>query len=200
MNKNQLDAKRQAIRVTYRELYQPASLIALCESYLKHAPLDGVVWAWYGHTLIEMGRHGEADTALKTARGLVTTDEHKAFTLACRAELEESRGRLAEAEGLFREGLAIAPGDQWMLLKLGRILFRQGRPSEAEHCFRCAAELDGNRKGNALYELGQALRARGALFEARRVLKYALALVPESELAGDALADIDRAMRLPPER
>ena len=38
-----LKAKRETIRRTYRELEQPATLVEMCEQYLKHEPTDGAV-------------------------------------------------------------------------------------------------------------------------------------------------------------
>jgi tetratricopeptide (TPR) repeat protein len=194
MNKVQLKTRRDLIRTTYRDAEQPATVIALCEDYLKRDPLDGVVWAWYGHTLIEMARYTEADAALKTARGLVAADEHKAFTLECRGDLEAVQGRVEEAEGLYREAMALAPRSQWTFVQLGRLLFKQGRSTEAEDLLRHAVTLDGNRSGMALYELGHILRARGAFFEARRIFRQALTLIPDSEHTKDALADVEKAI------
>jgi tetratricopeptide (TPR) repeat protein len=68
MSKAKLKAKRELIRKTYRELDHPATVIELCEQYLKLDSLDGVVWAWYGHSLIELGRYADAAAALQTAR------------------------------------------------------------------------------------------------------------------------------------
>jgi tetratricopeptide (TPR) repeat protein len=46
----------------------------------------------------------------------------------------------------------------------------------------------------ALYELGHILRARGAFFEARRIFRQALTLIPDSEHTKDALADVEKAI------
>lgn len=195
VTKAQLKARRAAIRETYRESEQPATVVALCERYLKQDPLDGVVWAWYGHSLVDMARYVEADTALKTARGLVATDDQKAFALQCRGDLAEAQGRLAEAETLYRQAIDLAPQGQWTFVQLGRVLSGQGRSDEAEASFRHAVTLEGSRSGIAFFELGHVLRAKGAFFEARRSFKQALKLVPDYERARDALADVERAIR-----
>ena len=56
--------------------------------------------------------------------------------------------------------------------------------------------MDGKFTGTSLYEVGLALRARGEFFEARRVLRDALKLVPEHPHARAALADVEHAIRV----
>jgi hypothetical protein len=68
----------------------------MCEQYLKHEPTDGAVWAWYGHTLVHLGRYSEAGAALQTARGLVTRDDVRGFVLGCQGDLEETQGHYRE--------------------------------------------------------------------------------------------------------
>jgi tetratricopeptide (TPR) repeat protein len=77
----------------------------MCEQYLKHEPTDGAVWAWYGHTLVHLGRYSEAGAALQTARGLVTRDDVRGFVLGCQGDLEETQGHYPRAEEFYREAV-----------------------------------------------------------------------------------------------
>ena len=195
MSKAKLRAKREVIRKTYRELEQPATVVELCEQYLKLDSQDGVVWAWYGHTLIELGRYTDAAVALQTARGLVTTEDIRGFVLQCRGELEYAQGHYPQAEAFYREAVGCEGMGDWPLILLGRVLFRLGAVDDAERSFRQAVSVNGTHPATALYELGRILRARSALFESRRVLKQALALESHDDIR-ECLADVERAIRL----
>jgi tetratricopeptide (TPR) repeat protein len=189
-----LKAKREAIRKTYRDLEQPATVVELCEQYLKLESTDGVVWAWYGHSLSELGRYAESAAALQTARGFVTTEDTRAFVLQCQGDLEYAQGRYSKAAECYREAVAEGVGD-WPLIMLGRVLFRLAATDEAEQCLRRAVEMKGSHPATALYELGRILRSRSELFESRRVLKQALALEPHDDVR-ECLADVEHAIRL----
>jgi tetratricopeptide (TPR) repeat protein len=189
-----LRTKREAIRKTYRELDRPATVVELCEQYLRLQSQDGVVWAWYGDSLRELGRYVDAATALQTARGLVTTEDTRSFVLQCQGDLEYAQGHYPRAESYYREAVAEGVGDLPLIL-LGRVLSRLGQMNEAEHCLRRAVDANGSHSVTALYELGRILRARSALFEARRVFKQALAREARDEIR-DGLADVERAIRL----
>jgi tetratricopeptide (TPR) repeat protein len=190
-----LRPKRETIRLAYRELNQPSVVVHLSEEYVKLDPLDGAVWIWYGHRLIELGRYREAATALQTARGLVTRDDLRGLVLTCEGDLEFRQGRFAEAEARYRDATACEGGDDWAWIMLGRVRFNRGALADAEHCFRAAVDIQGRHPATALYELGLVLRARSSLFEARRVLRQALALSSHADIH-DALADIERVIRL----
>lgn len=190
-----LKAKRDAIRKTYQELDQPATVIELCEQYLKLESTDGVVWAWYGHTLVQLARYGEASAALQTARGFATRDDVRGFVLRCQGDLEEAQGHYPRAEELYREAVDCEGVGDWPLIQLGRILFRTGAIDDAEHCFRRAVDANGSHPATALYELGCLLRARSSFFEARRVLKQALAIESHDDIR-QSLADVEHVIRL----
>jgi tetratricopeptide (TPR) repeat protein len=194
LSRSQLLAKRETIRKTYRDLEQPATVVELCEQYLKLESTDGVVWAWYGHSLSELGRYGESAAALQTARGLVTTEDTRAFVFQCQGDLEYGQGRYAKAAEFYREAVAEGVGD-WALIMLGRVLFRLAATDEAEQCLRQAVAMKGSHPATALYELGRILRSRSELFESRRVLRQALALEPHDDVR-ECLADVERAIRL----
>jgi tetratricopeptide (TPR) repeat protein len=175
-------------------LDRPATVVELCEQYLRLQSQDGVVWAWYGDSLRELGRYVDAATALQTARGLVTTEDTRSFVLQCQGDLEYAQGHYPRAESYYREAVAEGVGDLPLIL-LGRVLSRLGQMNEAEHCLRRAVDANGSHSVTALYELGRILRARSALFEARRVFKQALAREARDEIR-DGLADVERAIRL----
>jgi tetratricopeptide (TPR) repeat protein len=175
-------------------LEQPATVVELCEQYLKLESTDGVVWAWYGHSLSELGRYGESASALQTARGLVTTEDTRAFVFQCQGDLEYQQGRYSRAAEFYREAVAEGVGD-WALIMLGRVLFRLAATDEAEECLRRAVAMNGTHPATALLELGRILRSRSALFESRRVLRQALTLESHDDIR-ECLADVERAIRL----
>jgi tetratricopeptide (TPR) repeat protein len=195
ISKARLKSKRETIRRTYRELKQPATVVELCEQYLKLDPLDGVVWGWAGDSLRILYRYDEARVALQTPRGLVSTDDLRAFVLQCQGELAKALGDNAEAERLFREAIEQKGDHDDLWIDLGHSVLDQGQLEEAERCYRHAATLDGNYTAGALYWLGLVLRARGEFFEARRVLKAALSDTHDQRPAL-ALADVERAIRV----
>ena len=192
---SKLKAKREAIRKTYRELEQPATVVELCEQYLKLESTDGVVWAWYGHTLIQLGHYAEASAALQTARGLVTKDDLRGFVLQCQGDLAYAQGHYPRAAELYREAVDCEGIGDWPLIQLGRVLFRTGAIDDAEQWFRRAVDANGRHPGTALYELGCLLRARSSFFEARRVLKQALAIESDDDIR-QSLADVEHVIRL----
>jgi cytochrome c-type biogenesis protein CcmH/NrfG len=189
-----LKPKRESIRLAYRELQQPAVVVELSEGYLKLDPLDGAVWVWYGHSLIELGRYHEAAAALQTARGLVTEDL-RGFVLQCQGDLEFHQGRYLEAEARYHEATDCEGIGDWAWIMLGRVRFRRGAMADAEQSFRIAARMHGKHPATALFELGLILRARSSLFEARRVLREALTLSAHEDVHA-ALADVERLIRL----
>lgn len=190
-----LRAKRETIRLAYRELNQPAVVVHLSEEFLKVDPVDGVVWYWYGHRLAELARCEEAATALQTARGLVTRDDIRSLVLTAQGDLERNRGRLAEAEAYYREATECEGCGDLPWVALGRLHFVQGAFADAERCFRAAIAHPDRLPATALFELGLVLRARSSRFEARRVLTQALALSSHVEIY-EALADVERVIRL----
>jgi tetratricopeptide (TPR) repeat protein len=190
-----LKTRRDAISRTYRETDQPATLVGLCEAYLRLDRQDGLVWAWYGAGLTELARFTDAMMALQTARTLVLEPEHVSFVLERRGDLASRQGDLREAERLYRQALAVTPASQLTLVALGRVLVDQDRSEEAELAFRDAALAGGPFLGLALYEVGRVLRSRAAFFEARRVLREAAALIPQHARVRDVLADVEHAIR-----
>jgi hypothetical protein len=132
-NRPKLLAKREAIRKTYRDLEQPATVVELCEQYLKLESTDGVVWAWYGHSLSELGRYGESAGALQTARGLVTTEDTRAFVFQCQGDLELWAGSLL-------------PGCRVLSRSSCRGRWRLG----LDHARQGTVSVSGDRRGRAM--------------------------------------------------
>ena len=77
--------------------------------------------------------------------------------LQCQGDLAFAEGTYAEAERLYREGLALHSAHQSMWLDLGRIVFDAGRIEEAEEIFRKAVE-DDERPSLALADVERAIR------------------------------------------
>lgn len=112
------------------------------------------------------------------------------------AKTLHAQGRLAEAERLYRDLIAVAPGHLGLLQRLGEICYRTGRIAEAAEFTRRAVEVrpgDAKMLGNLGVMLHQIKRNREAL----PYLEQALTLQPGSALIhtnlGMVLASLDRA-------
>lgn len=118
MNQKHQKAKRDTIRKAYRELEQPATVAELCDEYLKHDPLDGVVWAWLGHSLIDLGRYlgrvffrlgalGDAEECFN--RAVDVKGAHPATALYELGRMLRARSAFFEARRRFKQALAVDP-------------------------------------------------------------------------------------------
>jgi predicted O-linked N-acetylglucosamine transferase (SPINDLY family) len=116
----------------------------------------------------------------------------QAFDLALQ---HHQAGRLAEAEALYRQILAVEPGHAEALHLLGVIAQQVGRNDLAVELIRQAIVLRPNFSA-AHSNLGVALRNEGRLDEAMAACRQALALEPDSPDAcnnlGNALVDSER--------
>ena len=100
-------------------------------------------------------------------------------------------GRLAEAEGCFRDAVRQLPDAPSAQRALGTVLGALGRPGEAEPCFRAALRLDPG-SADAHGNLGNVLRELGRLAEAEGSLRAALALRPDYPEAHNNLGALMR--------
>jgi predicted O-linked N-acetylglucosamine transferase (SPINDLY family) len=99
-------------------------------------------------------------------------------------------GRLADAEAVYRQVLALGGDDAGVLSNLGIVLQGSGRLDEAIAAYRRAITLRGDH-GAAWSNLGSALSALGRLDEAITALDRALAIDP-----GHAQAHANRGVAL----
>ncbi len=110
--------------------------------------------------------------------GPVSTPPSPPLQATIREALERHQaGRLAEAEQLYRDALAIDPGNADCLHLLGMIAFQSGNHREAVALIRCAI---AHHQTAASYHsnLGNVLQAEGNLDEAEACYRRALTLKP----------------------
>lgn len=100
-------------------------------------------------------------------------------------------GRLAQAEALYREVLALDPQNIDALHFLGVVAHQQGRHGQAEELISRALLRDGS-NAPAYSNLGNALQAQGKLQEAIDCYRRALELAPDYV---DALVNLGAAFR-----
>ncbi|CBS87134.1 O-linked N-acetylglucosamine transferase family protein [Azospirillum lipoferum] len=175
-------------------------------------PGVAVWWANYG---LVLESQGDAPGAAQAYAGALNLDGGLAMAmdgLLVMAETLAKAGRADLAEGCYRRALALAPATPAALVNAGNLLRARARRSESAALHRRAAILEPDswiplyNIGNALAEmnrLGEADRAysAGLCLEPSRVELWAnrasRALAPQARI-GEALAALDRALRLAP--
>ncbi len=160
-----------------------------------------------GEALVAIERHRRAEPASEPGILLaaeILTDLcrfDEAWTLLARL----GRRRRAVADAIVRHLRLrgdLACVEEWLtrrcleephairgFVELGAVYADQGRLREAEAAYRHATTLDGGDRGDAVLQLGLALRAQGRFEDARDVLVRA-----PVELAAKILADVERAI------
>jgi len=86
------------------------------------------------------------------------------------------------------------PDDSWGHIKLGTILFAQGKFIEAERCFRVATECSEGYIDEAYLKLRQELASQEHFEEAEECLKKALAIDPDYRIAELEHADLNAVL------
>jgi protein O-GlcNAc transferase len=99
-----------------------------------------------------------------------------------------AQARFSEAEAVFRQLCAAAPGDAQAWLGLGRALDRQKKPAEATGAFQRACDL-APASGEAQRLLGACKLREGATLEALRCFERAVAAEPHNAMHHAALAN-----------
>ncbi len=102
-------------------------------------------------------------------------------------------GKLDEAIGQYREAIRIKPDSTKSLINLGMALVQKGMLSEAEMNFREAAKIDP-KNHFAFLNLGIVLEQQGRLQESADYLRQALTLNPDSQIARDALFNVESTL------
>ncbi len=166
----------------------------LWEDTLRKNPGHPMVLNSYGSWLLEHGRYDEAERRFLAM--LEIPDLSGEYALLARSNLAASdlaRGRYDEGLGWARAALAVKSDFPYTLSVYGRLLWRSGRPAEAEAVLTQLLELAPDpRRGRAawdfrrrvsdaevLYWLGKIQRERGALEESVSSLKRAIELDPD---------------------
>ncbi len=140
----------------------------------------------YGGLLTVLGRDDEALTVLDRARALDPDDTQTALHLG---GLHFKYKRIEPAEQCFTDVVRLAPGLYEGRFNLALTLDYSGRRDKAERIWRDLTVADPERK-EASIALGNLLRVRGHLAEARAYAAQAQAIDPHSVDAFSLLANI----------
>ncbi|GLR79571.1 tetratricopeptide repeat protein [Azospirillum oryzae] len=175
-------------------------------------PGVAVWWANYG---LVLESQGDALGAAQAYAGALNLDDGLAMAMdgmLVMAETLANAGRADLAEGSYRRAIALSPATLAALVNAGNLLRAQARRAESTALHRRAAILEPDNWippyniGNALAEMnrpGEADRAyrAGLCLEPSRVELWAnrasRSLAPQARI-GEALAALDRALRLAP--
>lgn len=102
------------------------------------------------------------------------TKQHQDFdTLFREAEMALHRGRLDEAEQLFRQCLELDPNSAKAWNKLGVVIVHKGNKDKAKQCFQQAIKLDP-KFAPAYSNLGNIYRETGNLAAAEKLYETAI--------------------------
>ena len=137
-------------------------------------------------------RRREAQTQARRARHRGATAPHRTGPLLARAVSHHDAGRLADAEALYREVLALDADHPDALHRLGVLEHLSGRNDAAAELITRAIAVDGQ---TAAFHanLGWVLQAAGRSREAEMALRRALMLDPTAALARSNLAVVLQA-------
>lgn len=116
-----------------------------------------------------------------------------AEVLRLQGVLDQLEGRHADAVGILREALAVAPDDALIHTNLGSALRANGDPESAVGMFERATSLDPSLAA-AWFNLGKILKAQARLDEALPALQRALELSPRHVPARVQLGDSLKAL------
>jgi tetratricopeptide (TPR) repeat protein len=157
--------------------------LALLDAAIALDPRDASFLNNRARVLADCGRLDEAARDLRAALAILPRFD------AARAQLvqvlfrlgaaEIARARYAEAEGAFRDALALAPGHAGAHNNLGLTLQRQGRAAEAIEEFRRALAADPS-LADAHVNWGNAIENQGDVDAARAHYERAIELAPQS--------------------
>lgn len=148
----------------------------------------------YMHELmgLELAKHGHAPEAIQNFRAAIKIDPHLPGPHYELAEmLKDSAATREEAEGQYKEALALNPFDEASECRLGDIAAENGNLKEAYERYTRAAQL---RPDDAQASLGLAkvLISMGQTQKAELLLKRAVELDPTSAVAHFRLSTVYR--------
>lgn len=140
----------------------------------------------------QMMRAGSKDRALSLAEALArdaaaTPDAHLLLAM-CRMEA----GDFDRAERAFRAALELAPDHPLILVNLGALRMKAGRPADGMRVYERAAQRD-RKMAAAWLGLGRAARECNELDRALSAVRHYLGLQPQSALGWHELGRVQRA-------
>ncbi|XP_066552512.1 tetratricopeptide repeat protein 7A [Amia ocellicauda] len=154
---------QRAPSIAASRLEQAMSEMSAHSSMQRHGPAR--VWSTLEHIWLQAAelfvaqrRLREATQCVQEAGGLFPASHSM---LLLRGRLAELRGADSEAKTLYDEALTIHPQGVRILLHLGQLLVRTGRPGLGEKVLRDAVQAQ-SMAHEAWSSLGEALQARGS--------------------------------------
>jgi tetratricopeptide (TPR) repeat protein len=114
-------------------------------------------------------------------------ERETAYGLLQRARALQRRRHHAQAAVLLERARRLEPGKGSILEPLARAYYNSGQPAAAARAFEALIEVDPSTAWGH-FGLGQSLKRLGRVDEARKHLRLAVALAPESDLYRSALA------------
>jgi len=194
MNANRVIQSRWSrLRAAYKAGL-PALAVTRAREFLRDHPECGPAWKILGSALIDMGRHAEAEGALKRAIALCPLDKVW-IPLAEMGHLHKARGEFWGAASWYGQAIKSVPDEASGHIGLGGILARFGRLQEAEEAHRAATCCTRGRRDEAYLNLALVLRAQQRYEEAAACLEQALKLDPKYAAAKKALRDVRETIR-----
>jgi tetratricopeptide (TPR) repeat protein len=130
-------ANRNAILAWKMDLRELA--VSVMQAAVNLMPLSAVYHGNLGDMLEQMGRHQEAEAALRLS---LAYDSHNAVVVSNLALALAGQGRTAEALEACRAAVALAPQMALARFRLGALLAQQGERAEAQACFEAALAID----------------------------------------------------------
>jgi tetratricopeptide (TPR) repeat protein len=114
-------------------------------------------------------------------------ERESAYGLLQRGQALLKRRHYAQGAVVLERAAALEPGKGSIVEALGRAYYNSGQHARAVRAFEELLEIDPS-SGYGHYGLGQALKQVGRRTEARKHLRLAVALAPDSALYRAALA------------
>ena len=178
VNENDI-AARLALGDTLLAQGQPAEAVTAYQAVLAQQPDNAAAVDSLAEALLAGGNADEALGSYRTAIDTAETAEERQRWRLTLASTLRSLGRLDEAEAVYQEALAEAPGDITLSLALGNLYLTQARPEEALVLFEGlgGAAFDDPRIGLAL---GTAALRAGDIQRADEVAQEMLTRSPSA--------------------
>ncbi len=185
-----LDPFEYAIDLLKRRQHEIA--IPILAGLLAERPDDAAVLFNIGMAESDLGKLDEATGHLAK---LLAIDPAHAHARVALGVAHARAGRTDEAIEVLREAVRIAPDDPYARRNLGALLGKKGLTAEAETELREAVRVLPNDQ-QSVYGLGHILFVIGGedrISEAEKLLKKAIELDPDSDLAEVCRTELSRA-------
>jgi predicted O-linked N-acetylglucosamine transferase (SPINDLY family) len=163
----------------HRQAYAAAEKLFV--QVLTDHPGHADAWHMRGICCLMMSRFGEAEAFIRQAIGIRKNAAFYANLGVLLAQVQRSD----EAIAVYRESLALDPGNALVYSNLGNLLKGRGERQQAEALYRKAPQ-----DALVLANLGGLLLQRGSYAEAETVLRQSLALNPAQANATEALGTV----------